>query len=246
MKERIVLASLALLIGLYYLLISPWGIAFLLIFALSMTLLLTSNIVIQLKYIREAKNDEVRLHVTALYGLVDVKYRVPVIKLKGMAEGIKLKMKRADQAEAPASRKVYSRDDISRFVHNTRELIRHIKDFKEWVAGTLGRIHVERIRWKTRFGLGDAPETAIAYGVVWSLKSSLLSRMLLPFSLETKPELSVEPVYNEVCFQTEAEAKMRINVFHLLLGIVMLAARVARKKKNLKVWRRVLLQVNAK
>jgi hypothetical protein len=58
-------------------------------------------------------------------------------------------------------------------------------------------VRIKSLKLATELGLGDAAETAVVSGLVWSLKGTVLSMLSYYFNLEkTRPVIVVRPIYN--------------------------------------------------
>jgi hypothetical protein len=202
-------------------------------------LVLLSNIKVRVKYFRERENDEVDATISALFGLVRLRYKMPTIELKPWLRGI-----RADVSKEESSNLLppleFSREEMQTFVARGRVLIDHMKNYRMWLAGTMQHVHVVEFRWETRFGLGDAPETGIASGVVWSLKSVVVGMISRWVALDERPVMTVTPLFQNPKFRTDVLVRTKIKVFRIFAIVWMLMFRVLRKKGGWKVWFRVL------
>lgn len=210
--------------------------------AAAATAVLCSNVRVRIRYFREGHNDEVDAAVTALFGLVRLRYKVPTIELKPWLSGIRLKVAQ-DQGESvtPLPEFDFAREEIERFFRRAKLLIEHMNDFRKFFAGTLQHVHVLELRWETRFGLGGAAETGVTSGAVWALKNAVLGVASRWMSFERRPQVRVSPVFAETLFRTDAMVRSRIRVIRLIMIGTMLLFRVARRKGGWLVWLRVLL-----
>ncbi|WP_199623123.1 DUF2953 domain-containing protein [Paenibacillus alkalitolerans] len=212
------------------------------VFMLIIIAVLVSRVDIRVKYIREAENDEVFANVALLFGLVKLRYRVPAVRLKGLFAGIALRVHKPHAPGTSPTDQMITREDVARLVRRFRDIVRSVSNYTEWVTDTLSHFHVVKVRWKTRFGLGEAPETAVTAGIVWSMKSTLLAQLLRLFKLETRPELAVDPDFNEIGFRTEAELHLHVRVFRLLQAAAMLIVRIFRNGGGWKEWRQIVFR----
>jgi len=200
---------------------------------------LLSNVRVLVKYYREGENDEIDASLKALFGLVKLRYKVPTVELKPWLSGIRLKVAQQESSEALPELD-FAREEIERFIRRVRKLVVHMKNYKQFFAGTLQHVHVEELRWETRFGLGDAAETGVTGGVVWGLKSAALGFASRWVALERRPAMQVTPVFNKPTFRTDVLVRTRIRVFRILLIGTMLLVRIFRRRGGWIVWFRIL------
>lgn len=225
-----------------------WWIAALL--AAAIVMVLFSDVRLRFRYLREGHNDEMEAEMTGLFGLVRLRRKVRTLELQPWLKGLRLRLERGGrkirQEEGEAPELHYSRNDFRRFVRQARLLVRHMNDFKEFIAGTLQHVQVHDWQWTTRLGTGDAAETGVACGAVWGLKCAAAGAVGRWVALHSVPRIHVAPVFDAPHFRTELFFLARIRIFRLIASGVMLLIRVARRKGGLAVWARVLLRKNRK
>jgi hypothetical protein len=217
-----------------------WGMILIALIAIIVYTVLISNVKVRLKYIRSEADDEAVLTVIALYGLVYLHYRVPTVKLKGMFHGVHFRVEKPETGGETALEEMLSRKEMMRYYKHFKVLVRYMANYREWLSDTLSHFCVSKVRWRTKIGAGDAPETAVATGIAWSVKSSVLAQFLRFFRLDARPEIAVDPDFNHMSFRTEAELHMHVRAYRLLVSVVMLLLRILREKGGLKTWVRIL------
>jgi hypothetical protein len=214
---------------------------------LLIAVILWSEVRVRVKFYREGENDEVDAALSALFGLVRMRYKVPVVKLRPMLNGLRMKITKEHQGPGiPYLDANISREDVEIFIKRVRRLITHMNNYKAWMAGTFKHLHIVEFRWETRFGLGDAPQTGVAAGVIWSLKSVVLGYISRWFPLDKRPNLQVVPLFTERAFRTDVTVRTKIRVYHLIAAAVMLMIRVLQTEGGWKVWFRELYGIVAK
>ncbi|WP_158299272.1 DUF2953 domain-containing protein [Paenibacillus antri] len=217
-----------------------WWIASAAALAVLIVVVLLSSVRVRLKYYREGENDEVDASLSALFGLVRLRYKVPTVELKPWLNGIRMKVA-PEETSGVLPELDFAREEIRRFVQRVRKLIAHMKNYKRFFADTLKHVHVVELRWDTRFGLTDAAETGMTGGVVWGLKSALLGVASRWMSFERLPSVTVTPVFNQPTFRTEIVIRTRMKVFRIIAIGAMLVYRVLKRRGGWIVWLRVLL-----
>ncbi len=107
---------------------------------------------------------------------------------------------------------------------------------------TLAKVECTELKWITRVGVGDAPETAITTGAIWGIKSSLLGFSIRYVKLTAKPRIDVIPQYNEKQFSTEFRFAGRIRVWFVVVAGVRLLVRAAKVKGGIRTWIQIALK----
>ncbi|MNY41936.1 hypothetical protein D3C86_1767840 [compost metagenome] len=111
---------------------------------------------------------------------------------------------------------------------------------------TMAKVECTELKWITRVGLGDAPETAITTGTIWAIKSSLLGFSMPYVKLTAKPRVDVVPQYNEKQFATEFHMVNRIRVWYAVTAGIRLVYRAAKVKGGIRSWIQFALKARAR
>lgn len=80
-------------------------------------------------------------------------------------------------------------------------------------------IQVKKLQIRARIGLGDAADTAIFIGIIWSLWSLLLPVVQLrleKLSYLAKPSLSIEPVFDKWDFQGQLQCILSLRLGEII------------------------------
>ncbi|GGE52158.1 hypothetical protein GCM10011391_33730 [Pullulanibacillus camelliae] len=99
-----------------------------------------------------------------------------------------------------------------------KDLMQHEKWPKEIEQLTIKSLRLSHIYWYSTVGLGEADRTAVSVGILWALKSNLLSTMnrVLKGKM-TKPVLQVHPDYSEkLGFRTHFKCMIRFRLGHAI------------------------------
>jgi hypothetical protein len=208
-------------------------------------ILLSSSMKCRLTLIRRHADDEIVFDIHAMYGLVKKRLAIPVLKLSHMLDALEVTSevvnKSSHQLEKGIKQKI-TLDKIKLAYTNFQELLEHCFQFNKWLLDTLRHVRCTKLYWKTNVGLGDAAETAMATGIVWGLKSSLLGFLFQFIQLKTRPQLLVVPQYNEYAFASEIICLAKVRLFYILVAGIRLLFRILRVKNGLKTWQRVLFK----
>lgn len=93
-------------------------------------------------------------------------------------------------------------------------LARLKRSFKYAAAHT----RIKRLEWSSEFSLGDAACTGVTAGLVWSLKSTLLTVVSSHTRLETVPRIRVRPNFQEPLFHTLINCIFEIRIGHIMIA----------------------------
>lgn len=204
-----------------------------------------SKIKICLSFVHMEQNDEIRIDVRSLFGLIRFRYIVPLLRFRGWLEGLELKSEKTNPNKANIQgepRRKIDFDKIKKAIDDLRILLHNCFKFNQWFRRLLSRFHCTELNWKTSAGIGDAAETGVVVGTLWGLKTSLLGYIFRTVRLDAKPELQVMPVFNQNVFITEGIIRLHIRLWHLVAAALQLLLRILKVKGGLRAWKKVLLR----
>lgn len=198
---------------------------------------------------RVKDNDTLSVEMRALFGLVKYRYVIPIIQFKGFTRGIFIKSETVKSSKSELkdeTRDHITKEKIIDYYKEAKELLVHTLNLYGWMKMTLAKVECTELKWITRVGLGDAPETAITTGAVWAIKSSLLGFSIPFVKLVAKPRIDVIPQYNQKQFATEFRFAGRIRMWFVVVAGVQLIYRAARVKGGIRSWIQIALKTRAR
>ncbi|MCC2683377.1 MAG: hypothetical protein K0R75_276 [Paenibacillaceae bacterium] len=202
-----------------------------------------SSITATFSFHRVLNDDRLAFKIRALFGLVRYHYIIPSIQFKGLFDGILIKTKANTSATKPVQEhQQIDLPKITEFYRSSRRLIENAEGFSDWLRDALSDWRCEHLRWHTHIGLGDAPDTAVAVGMAWGAKCSLLHYALNHVQLKAQPDLAVVPQYNRTHFSTNLLAVGRIRLGKALIDSVILLWRIWKVRGGVSTWRKILFQ----
>ncbi|NOU72128.1 DUF2953 domain-containing protein [Paenibacillus sp. LMG 31458] len=199
----------------------------------------------EFNFSRVKDNDTLSVEMRALFGLIRYRYVIPIIQFKGFTKGILIKSEIVTKASSKL--KDETKDHITKekilYVYNqAKEALVHTLNLYDWTKQTLAKVECTDLKWITRVGVGDAPETAITTGAIWGIKSSLLGFSIRYVNLTGKPHIDVIPQYNEKQFSTEFRFAGRIRIWFVVVAGVRLISRAAKVKGGIRTWIQIVLK----
>ncbi|OCT12485.1 hypothetical protein A8709_32185 [Paenibacillus pectinilyticus] len=198
---------------------------------------------------RVKDNDTLSVELRALFGLVRYRYVIPIIQFKGFAQGIMIKSETVGKFSSElkdVSRDHITKDKVISFYKQAKDVLVHTLNLYGWMKQSLAKVECTELKWITRVGVGDAPETAITTGAVWGIKSSLLGFSIRYVKLIAKPRIDVIPQYNEKQFATEFRFAGRIRVWYAVVAGVRLLLRAAKVKGGIRTWIQFAMKARAR
>lgn len=196
---------------------------YVLAYGLSVCMLLiifyVTTIRVTLFFKREDKDDQLLIHVKFWCGLLHFKYEASIIQFSRDFSGIKYQteMESADQPLDQKNFKINPKELIT-LQQRIYHFIQRIHDLHRVIRRCLKTIKIEKIRWQSTLGTGDAADTGMYTGMLWGIKSSVLGVLSSYFSFQKLPHINVEPSYQEKKLNTYLTC-----MFHLKFGHAILA-----------------------
>lgn len=204
-------------------------------------IILFSEIHIEVVLRRVGQNDLFRVKLRAIFGLVKYRYEIPVIRWNSIFSGVTIKKEEKLDIEKQEFKnemtsKVNRRTIVKSFEH-LQQLVMHTVGLYTWLVNVMGKMKCTELVWVTRIGLGEAADTAVTTGLIWSIKCSLTGFIFQYVRLAQTPQLSVVPLFNEEHFSMDLQGKIKLRVSAALMAGIHLLVRILRVKGGLKVWR---------
>jgi hypothetical protein len=211
-----------------------------------LVLILFSWISAKIRFTRATSRDRLLIQIRALYGLVRKTIEVP-IQYDSMLQGLIVEKNGAGagtasqkSASADSHKGNAVTDTFTSALNTVKRSLPRILLRTDWLKDTMCRVHCTRFNWRSRVGLPGAVDTAIAAGIGWGIKSSVIGFMFQYIRLDVKPQVMIEPRYTETVFTTELACEVKIRFIHMLTAGIRFMVRVVKLKKPLRRRRNVL------
>jgi len=212
-----------------------WGL--LLALGIVLLLVLILPVHLELHYKRENKDDRLHLGVRALFGLVKLGYDIPIVSIMERTGAIGFKK---DPAEAmPDGQRGWvtlTVEKIQEILRTIRKIVRRISKFRIAIHKFTKVYHVESLKWRTKFGTGDAANTAMITGLAWGFKGVLGAYIYRYFSVEKRLQYDVQPHFQAQGFYTELSCIIRFRPGKAIVATLRLVLLWMREAK---VWRSI-------
>ncbi|WNR42492.1 DUF2953 domain-containing protein [Paenibacillus roseipurpureus] len=219
------------------------------VIAIAVIVVLCSFVRGEFYFSRVKDNDTLSVEVRGLFGLIRYRYVIPIIQFKGFAQGIMIKsetIRKSSNELKDETRDHITKDRVIAFYKQAKDVLVHTMNLYGWMKMTLAKVECTDLKWITRVGVGDAPETAITTGAIWGIKSSLLGFTIRYVNLVAKPRIDVIPQYNEKQFATEFRFAGRIRVWYAVTAGVRLMYRALKVKGGIRTWIQFVLKARAR
>jgi len=201
-------------------------------------LLFYSKIYIKLKYKRDGSNDYIAVDVYIFRKLLAYSMQVPMIAIGDIKNPFWLTSK----IETGQSQDATHIKREQRFVKKTmkfymlhprrlRRVVRlvhyYTRLYCKVMENFIHSLHCEELHWKTVYGSEDAALTGIGTGMLWSVKSLLITRLKKHVIVTQKPIITVSPTFGHNRFKVDFQC-----IFSIRLGNVINAVRILYNMKG--------------
>lgn len=205
--------------------------------------LLFSWIQITVYYLRKKENDHFHVDIHTLFGLIHYRYHIPELKLRGKGLYVKSeKINRRTSEKLNDQHEHITIHDIQQSVHKGIEFVEHILGFSDWLKQSVSHFQLRYFRWVTYIGLKDAPSAALASGLLWTVKSNVLTFLSRFMQWRAQPRVNIVPIFDHAQFSTELRCIGRIRIGYAMLAGLLLFARLLRVKGGMKACRNILFK----
>ncbi|ACV62920.1 hypothetical protein Dtox_2091 [Desulfofarcimen acetoxidans DSM 771] len=178
---------------------------------------------IRLKFLREKNNDFLSIRISFFHGLLKYKLDIPKINLLLFQSALKLEAETV--GDNLAGNDVHKKYSLGYLYKKFFNWYPEIKDYMEAGKYLLKKVVPRDIKWRTEFGFSDAALTGISAGILWAVKSSLLSVLYRIFAPTTRlPEIKIIPRFNEKTLQINLDC-----IFDVKIGYIMITALIILK-----------------
>jgi len=202
---------------------------------LLLALLFFTPLKIKITYNREGANDGLQINVSAWFGLIRYKVKVPKLKLDGSPQGPQLSAELRQNLPGDLRQKEggVTSGMMKEGFAQMMDLLERVHGVRPVIRDMLRHVRIDHLEWHTAIGLGEAAETGALTGVSWSVKGMLLGALSHYVALRTSPRISVAPVWNDKCIRTRFHCILRFMLgYAMIAGIrILLKLRKGREQK---------------
>ncbi|WP_426453490.1 DUF2953 domain-containing protein [Paenibacillus sp. S-38] len=212
--------------------------------AIVLAALVLSQVNLRILFSHIGKDDEITIHAKALFGLVNLKFVIPIVRFQSLKKGFEIQAKQVNANAGSLLGEAMGNigpEMMRRAYENIRILLQNCFQFNDWLRQMLARVRCTQMDWRTTVGIGDAAETAFLAGAFWGIKTSILGLLFRYIPLDGQPRLAVIPAFNQTLIAVEGTCTFRVRMVYVMLAGFQLLLRILKVKGGLKAWRNVLL-----
>lgn len=192
---------------------------------------------------KSGKYERIVLLIRACYGLLRWKYEWRSIRFINMESGLHIHVKAKDNVGTGHATRDKTQVDkrlIKKYIHNAQRILRHTRDFTEWLKATLQLVQCRMFAWDTEIGLLNPATACLLTGASWSVKSMLVGAMTHLIRFHQYPQIEVNPQFHCPFFSTRLVCITKIRIVHAISAVFKLIIRIVRAEGGIRTWRNIL------
>jgi hypothetical protein len=197
-----------------------------------LVLILLTPLHIQITYRRIEDNDHLVVTVRAWFGLIRVKKEVPILRLH--MDDIRPEIVAKVREEHEKHRdKMIDWETVQKWSDQYHYWLEQVHDLQPIIRQALRRVYCRQIEWNTVLGAGDAAATGVLTGLVYGVKSVIVSVFSHYLTMYTVPRISVQPLWDTKAVRTRFSCRLQFRVvFAAAAGVrILLKIRKGRQRK---------------
>ena len=173
----------------------------------------------ELKYLRKKNNDHISIKISLLRGLLKYTLNIPKINLNSQKTALKVEAELEGEKSVPDA-DIHKKYSIGYLYQQFMHWYPEIKEYFYAGKYLLKRVVPSKIKWQTEIGLSDAAITGMSVGILWAVKSALLSNIYSCFALAPRPpEIRILPRFNEKTLVINIDC-----IFDVKIGYIIITA----------------------
>jgi len=218
---------------------SYWPLWISLFFVALIVALCFTKIELRLYARRRKEDDDVKVKVIALFGLVSFTIKMPRLTIN--SRGIGFRVKGSDGETTKHELEV--KEAITHY-DILRVSIEVVKELKSWFIKLLAKVELSNWLWQSHVGTGDAMSSAMSCGLLWSAKGLLIGTISRYVKVMNSPIVGIQPHFQHKVFMTEWSCNVRLKLGSLVVASIYLLFHFAAFRKGLQLFKTLVSRVS--
>lgn len=184
---------------------------------------------INLRFIRENKDDFLTVSVDTFYSLLRLSLEVPVLRQKNMDLELEAELKAGTgRLLREEKEQVAVMDLLEQIRRVVNYVLRHKKQFRFMLRILLRVVTVEKLSLHVAAGTKDAALTGVLAGLYWTAAGTLAAMAGRWLKLRSRPVFSLEPDFGQQpAAALRADTTVSLYIGHLLLlGMMLMSIKI--------------------
>ena len=191
-------------------------------------LIILSKLTASIHYYHGNDNDQLLIHIKALYGLIHKKIEVPVIKVDKQDTSVQFKVDETNGTPSSNEKGKITLDSVMESMENVQQFVHSVRNVQPILKRFFKRLIVHEFVWKSLIGTSDAALTARLTGAIWTGKGFVQMFLYKYVSVRCVPVLEVTPFYHQKRSVTDLRCIVSISVGNAIITALKLIVQYKR------------------
>lgn len=212
-------------------------------FVMIFLLIYFTTVRIQIEYKRASENDYVHIEAGIWFGLIRLKFNIPLLQLQSLVNGVRGEEEVASATpEAPAKKSKFklTPKEVYRYIRRLYRLRNQVHNLNQIARQTLKKIRCEQFEWYTRVGVGDAASTGVLTGVIWGIKTTFVGLLSRYVTLRTTPRMNVVPAFQGQNLDTRFSCILRLRIGNAIIAGIRILFKFKKGREG--IWQNTLFR----
>lgn len=189
------------------------------------------SITVSIKILKDGANDKVILKIKTLFGLFKYKIEIPFVDLDMKNNGIPFlklntEVEKNEDELIQENKTIVTFEEMKKTVRKVKYYLKHYDSAIEYV---FEKMKISDFLWITEFGIGNAAVTGLLSGILWSVKSQLITIMRNNITCN-KVTLNVIPKFNKESFKTTIHCIISTKIGYIIIAAIKFGYTFIRKR----------------
>ncbi len=174
-----------------------------------------------IRYIRNELDEWVKFSFYTREGTIRYEYKVPLVKKEGNKVKFKLvKGQSKESKDSPEKNEKLGPFDIIKKINSVRTYLKDHKSILEDTRKYLNKHNISiELELKIKQGTGDAAQTGIVCGLLWSA-AGILNAYITRHLKTIKTNINITPCFNKSIFEVDAACIFHVKLVHIIVVLI--------------------------
>jgi hypothetical protein len=167
---------------------------------------------VEIVYWRQEQKDYAEVVVSFWFRWLRFRRTLPQMDWQGLTRGLEMKTDKKQKVQI-------TKDRVEELKENMNQMIDLIPDFIRNLRRFFRHVHCSQFHWKTVIGTGDAMETGMISGLMWTIKTNLYTFLNQWIQFDRLPEFEVVPHFTQSVLSISFQSIIRFRMGHAILAM---------------------------
>lgn len=175
-------------------------------------LLIFTPVRVEIVYQRQEQKDFAEIIVSFWFRWLRLRRTLPYMDWQEFTKGVEVGTDQMQKMQITKER-------LEEFKEKMNQLIDFIPEFFRIQRRFFRHVHCSLFHWETEIGTGDAMETGLISGLLWTIKTNLYTFFKQSIQFDQPPEFKIIPNFTKSVFSITFQSIIRFRMGHAILAI---------------------------